>query len=332
MFERDKLPVEMRALLDMVDDGLVMRDAAGHEMLAVALFATVYFAEPWKREVREVVARFAEDYMNLWSDHLRWALNPRTLHMDAFSGAEGIRPTDFSALTNEDSALEIMAYGAAYERGASAVHVTAYGPRALRPDKVGFLRLGCPLLPVDGVHFHLPGALLDLCKKLNPVSGYGVLGMIPSPDRGDAQDWEGVLFELSKRFPGLEMEFTVDHCISLRQGRDGGGGIKGAAWLTVIGDVYLAELGGADAVKADLAALDPRFVIRRYDGGVLIQAGDRPVLGDAERNAWPELYIKLAKYLKPIRITEHCPFGSGWHNWAFGPEQAKAWLRRYDDR
>ena len=28
-----------------------------------------------------------------------------------------------------------------------------------------------------------------------------------------------------------------------------------------------------------------------------------PELGDTQRDLWPELYVKLAKYLKPIRVT-----------------------------
>ena len=72
-----------------------------------------------------------------------------------------------------------------------------------------------------------------------------------------------------------------------------------------MGDRWLAKLGGADAVLAALAALDSRFVVYRFEGGVMIQAGPRPELGDGERDIWPELYVKLAKYLKPIRITQH---------------------------
>jgi hypothetical protein len=85
-------------------------------------------------------------------------------------------------------------------------------------------------------------------------------------------------------------------------------------------------------VEADLAALDSGFVVRRYDGGILIQAGPRPQLGDAARGDWPRLYVKLAKYLKPIRVTSHNPFQIGRTVVPFDKPNSEAWLRRFDDR
>jgi hypothetical protein len=64
----------------------------------------------------------------------------------------------------------------------------------------------------------------------------------------------------------------------------------------------------------------------------MIQAGPRPDLGDAERGLWPELYVKLAKYLKPIRITMTGAFGYDGPGVRFDREHAEAWLRRFDQR
>ncbi|AKT37889.1 type VI immunity family protein [Chondromyces crocatus] len=332
MFQRSTMPEEMNELLAMFDDHLVARDESGREMLAVGLFATVYFKEPWKREVREIIAGFAENYMRRWASQLRWALNPKTDCMQPFAHTEGARPTQFAVIDDEESALSIMGYGATYARGASAFHVHALADASTSPDALGFLRFGYPLVPVPGVRFDLPDVLLKLCRKLKPVSGYAGVGVIPCPDRGDAQRWEGILVDLAQRFPGLEMEYPVEHSIYLAEGRDGKGGIKGVNWLTAISDVWLDELGGAAAVAADLRDLDPRYILHRYDGGLLIQAGDRPALGDTERDAWPDLYVKLARYLKPIRITRHSAFGSGGRGWAFGPQEVRAWLARFDER
>jgi hypothetical protein len=131
---------------------------------------------------------------------------------------------------------------------------------------------------------------------------------------------------MAQRFPGLEAEYPIGHSIWLEHG------IKGVNWLTVVGDPWLDRLGGADAVEAGLASLDGRFIVHRFEGGVLIQAGPQPELGDAKHDRWPELYVKLAKYLKPIRITEHAPFHHAGPGSRFDLERSEAWLRRFDDR
>lgn len=114
-----------------------------------------------------------------------------------------------------------------------------------------------------------------------------------------------------------------------------GNGSNPRAWLLEHDDdedCYLPELGGAEKVMTDLAALDSGFKVYLYDGGLIIQAGPRPQLGDGRRNRWPALYVKLAKYLKPIRVTKHPPFQIGGPDIEFDQERSEAWLRRFDDR
>ncbi|HSN99590.1 MAG TPA: type VI immunity family protein, partial [Candidatus Nanopelagicales bacterium] len=178
-----------------------------------------------------------------------------------------------------------------------------------------------------------PSVLRHFCTKLQPVSGYGGIGVIESWDTYISSKLEPYVYHWAMRFPGLEADYPCSHVVWLRKGREGGKeGIKGVNWLTVIGDDLLAELGGADVVTARLAELDARFIVHRYEGGVLIQAGERPVLGDAARGSWPELYVKLSKFLKPIRISKHGWFGYDGPGERFTLERSEAWLRRFDDR
>jgi hypothetical protein len=120
----------------------------------------------------------------------------------------------------------------------------------------------------------LVDVLLELCRKLNPVSGYGGIGVIASPDTAVSSRYEPIV-----------------------------------------------------------AALDSRFIVHRFPGGVMIQAGSRPDLGDAERDLWPDLYVKLAKELKPVQVSSHGPMQiSGPGLRMDGAARTKAWLRRFDDR
>jgi len=174
--------------------------------------------------------------------------------------------------------------------------------------------------------------LLNVCRTLKPVSGYGGIGVMESPDTAISADYEPIVYHWAQRLPGLEADYPIDHSLWLVKGREGDrDGIKGGNWLTVLSDRYVTELGGADKVEADLKALDSRFLVHRYDGGILIQAGPRPQLGDVERDLWPALYVKLNKYLKPIRITRHRPFQHAGPD-RFDMERSEAWLRRFDDR
>jgi len=174
--------------------------------------------------------------------------------------------------------------------------------------------------------------LLDICRTLQPVSGYGGIGVIESQVSDTASEYQPAVYHWAQRLPGLEPDYPGVHSICLRGVRGNKPGIKGGSWLTVLGDHFAAELGGADKIEADLAALDERFLVRRYEGGLLIQAGPKPELGDAEQNRWPELYVKLAKLLKPIRVTDHYPFQYGGHGLRFDHERSVAWLRRFDDK
>ena len=132
--------------------------------------------------------------------------------------------------------------------------------------------------------------------KLRPVSGYAGIGIVSCADYAIAARYSPIEYELAQRFPALEIDDPAEHTIWLPRGE---GGIKSVNWLTVVGDRFLARLGGVDAVCAAIAALDDRYVVHRFEGGVLIQAGPRPELGAVELDDWPTLYVKLAKLLKP---------------------------------
>jgi hypothetical protein len=101
--------------------------------------------------------------------------------------------------------------------------------------------------------------------------------------------------------------------------------------LTVLGDVHVNEIGGADYLKMRLGE---DFPITPYDGGLMIQAGPKPQIGDVEAKRWPRHLVTLSKVLQPIRCKRHYPI----HGWGHGEdptmdfEVTKAWLARFDDQ
>lgn len=322
-----------RELSDVVTGEMAVRDPEGRVMLQVAQIATVYLADGHTREAREKVLAVCEGYFARWGQHLRWARNPDTDQFEPFGAGKGSNPRSWAPVDDEESTMDLAYSGAAYEKGAGAYMLSAlcqeYRPRlTLSP-----LKLALPLIADEEAWGVLPEVLLEVCRALKPVSGYGGIGAVDSPFFMESYQYGSIVYHWAQRFPGMEVEYTFSHANWMTDGREGKkDGIKGVNWLTVVGDRYLAELGGAEEVAAAVEALDARFVVHRYEGGMMIQAGPRPQLGDARQGVWPELYVKLAKLLKPIRIVHTNPFHRGGPAILFTKEESEAWLRRFDDR
>jgi hypothetical protein len=253
--------------------------------------------------------------------------------MDRFGAGKASNPRAWLPMLGEDEEYSLTYHGAEDMRGASAFSVKALGDERRPCLEFGYFRVSFPLLWFADGAGSLPDVLLEICRTLKPVSGYGGIGVIESPDRSISRKYEPIVYQWAQRLPGLEPDYPISHSLWLTNGReDGRDGIKGGNWLTVLSDHYLAELGGANKVESDLKVLDSRFLVHRYEGGILIQAGPRPQLGDIERDLWPVLLVKLNKYLKPIRVMRHNPFQRGGPGDVFDKARSEAWLRRFDDR
>jgi hypothetical protein len=128
---------------------------------------------------------------------------------------------------------------------------------------------------------------------------------------------------IGERFPGLEVEsapITTNHI---------GSGIKGVNWLTVLSDRWIDKLGGLDYLRIRLN--ESHFYFYLFDGGLVIQAGPRPEMGDVAANFWPEQYVTLAKVLKPIQIANHYPMHFGGTG-GLDHQATMAWINRFDGR
>ena len=316
----------------IVDDALCVKDDSGRTVLQVALIATVYFENAFMREVRERIATCCKLYFDLCQNQLRWALHPVERLMDSFGESEASRPDAWLPAVPEDESFQLLYHGADDERGASAYLVESIGlPRAPFAE-LGYMKFAFPLLWFSDHGGTFSGFVRDICQRLRPVSGYGGVGIVESPDTYISEKFEPVVFQWAQRFPGLEVDYPTSHSIALGQGRNGQAGIKGCNWTTVICDRFLDEMGGRGAVRSAISGLDARYIVYEYDDGIIIQAGGHPVLGDTERDSWPELYVKLAKYLMPIRIFQHRPFQYDGPEERFDLSRSQEWLRRFDHR
>ncbi|MEO7329518.1 MAG: type VI immunity family protein [Minicystis sp.] len=316
----------MSTLLDKDDadlsEILCVRDDEGRVALRIGLLATMFVAEPWTRAARERVAEAADAYVDEFREHLRWSENPKTGRMLSVRKRKIVPFRDwlpqhpegkmwgfgFTSGEEEDAAgeFQINAYGADEGIGKDPAYVQIYLPLNWFAEHPGTFR----------------DFVLSFAKRLRPLSGYAGIGILESLNAGDRLPFQRKVRQIAERFPGLEIESKTGSTLHT------GEGIKGVNWLTILGDRWIKEIGGADYLKLRLG---DDFPMSTYEGGLMIQAGPKPQIGDAEKNQWPRHYVTLAKVLKPIQIKRHYPFHFGGEG-HMDAEASNAWLNRFDGK
>ncbi len=164
-------------------------------------------------------------------------------------------------------------------------------------------------------------AVLRWSALLRPVHGTAGLTLIYAS--GMSQNTKYAL-PLMKRFPGFDYIGGVNFSMEAESVHNR---IKCVNWLTVLGDEIVTELGGAGPMRA---ALEPTCKIHEYPGGVVIQAGEGPQLGDATRGDIPEAYRMVARYTKPVRFEAYPSRLFRVPDNLDKKEETLRWIRRFD--
>ncbi|OLP45411.1 hypothetical protein BJF95_16900 [Rhizobium oryziradicis] len=128
-----------------------------------------------------------------------------------------------------------------------------------------------------------------------------------------------------KRFPGLD--FSDPGSFQVVSEESDGLSFKSLNWLTVLGDQVANHLGDKTALREKLGSSCP---VHAFDGGIVVQAGDEPQLGDNNRGIVLDDYRRVAKALKPVRFEDYKlgmialpePYDS--------VEETLNWIRRFD--
>ncbi|MFJ2318655.1 type VI immunity family protein [Pseudomonas sp. NPDC087817] len=160
-----------------------------------------------------------------------------------------------------------------------------------------------------------------LCNQVEAEHGYGGLSTaLPF----DYDVYMPIEYELAQKYTGLDVD-SMPHSLASELIDH----IKGVNWQTIVGNSFIANLGGEPALRQKLSSRsDIDFV--NYDNGLIIQAGEYPQLG-AEGRDDLDAYIAVNKILKPLRIPEpdqihhYSP-----HGICFEEESTKQWYARFD--
>jgi len=159
---------------------------------------------------------------------------------------------------------------------------------------LGYFRAYYPCAYAKTHTDHLIANVIAWCNILKPEQGQ--IGLTPHFEWGMARSYPDVYWPFIKRFNGLE--FTTAFGVAAKAER----GLKSVSWLTVLDDAYVADLGGLAALTP---LLGPNAIVHPWDGGIVIQAGAEPQIGDTNAGVWPEDYIAVNNALRPIRFEAY---------------------------
>jgi hypothetical protein len=301
---------------------LCIHDKDGRPVLRIGLLATLFFTEPWTRPMREAVTGAAEAYIRQFRDYLRWAEDSSSYIHPIDSGKVPF-PGKWLPQHEDGESWQFGFHGGESDEAASEFQVGGYGSR----KGLGFFQFYLPLTWfTDHPESTFSDLVLSFANRLHPLSGYAGIGVLESIDFDARQASGDIVRKIAERFPGLEIEDCIGHNIYAAKG------IKGVNWLTLLGDRWVQEIGGLDYLRIRLG---DDFKLSPYDGGLMIQAGPNPQIGDVTLDRWPRHYVTLAKVLKPIQVKDHGEF-----HWGDGigvkkrmdHEASLAWLFRFDGR
>ncbi len=102
-------------------------------------------------------------------------------------------------------------------------------------------------------------------------------------------------YPLFRRFPGLLYEDGARFGLAIRDRTDT---IRDVNWLTAVNNELLERVGGLDKART---VLGDEVILHPYEGGVVFQAGNKPVLGDLNKGRVPAAYREVNDFLKPLR-------------------------------
>lgn len=302
-----------------LEDFVTVREEERH-VGKIGLLATLFFRDAHLPRVRESALGIVKEYVQLCGERLRWITVPPKYKWARIEGAFVDELQSRVRMMPEESAWQFTFHGGSKSDDATDVFMESLG-RASWQDAKGNISYIAAAFPLDFFAGKREGFASVICRwanALKPLHGNGGLGILGAFSNATAH--EPIIYSIARHFPGLDVYYPTAIALGCTDG------IKGPNWLTVIGDSLSAKIGGATAIEARLG---PEFSIHHYDGGVVIQSGQKPQCGDRNRDRWPELYIRLNAVIAPIRAKRTYPFHhDGPHR--FDADRSNEWLRRFD--
>ncbi|KAF5885881.1 type VI immunity family protein [Rhizobium sp. PEPV16] len=286
-------------------DAIGIASARGNPMLRLGHYIDFALQRATSLEIREKMTDVMLEYKQIFEDKLTHYIphDGRRLHSlskidyDSYIRERARTPDN----VKNDDGFEASLFG--YPEGGDLDDPTIYYAEAIGETEMReFSRIGIylPASWPEKVGYDQYRSLVQgWCEKLKPAYGTAGLSILFNEGRQGLAD-RLLAFPIAKRFPGLDVPEQSRWYVRMNRLRKKA--IRTVNWLTFIDNGLVNDLGGQSRLADELGASCP---IYSYDGGVMIQAGDRPELGDLNRGMVPKGYQRVARILKPIRFDDH---------------------------
>ena len=170
-----------------------------------------------------------------------------------------------------------------------------------------------------------PKEMRDLCANLAGsfefCSGLAGYGLCHGEDVGATAALRNK-YAIGRHHPGVDVETTISN--------NAGQGIKGVNWLTFLHPNFINQFGGMDALKTALN-LPGVEVQDLAAGGVMIQAGPTPEIGDTNAQETCPYYHQVGRALHPIRDKKFPGMINSESGNQCDAERTEEWLSRFDE-
>lgn len=233
---------------------------------------------------------------------------------------ETARPEPFDAARfrqRSELAIRQLHAGGRYDQG---IDLGLFGQEFRTPDNMGVTAFGGSVLAGGGLEGTADISLLEFstsliwdaetdfrrqterARKAASTLGaiFGIAGFSLQYDRIYCSTAGS--YPYIARFPGLHCGLDDRFMSEQSVRRKRADGYFSINWLTFLGDELLATLAPADELRETLGADRP---ISRFDGGIIVQAGARPQLGDVNQGLILDDYRAVNTALRPLRFEDY---------------------------
>lgn len=306
----DKTDLTIETFSDL--DKLAMTNHAPHRDVVFGVATTLCFENGHEVDRRLAGLRVLQDYAEQYPDLVNSWHPPGARSTRFIKDADILETYRDCARTDNDRAMSNAAvYAQATARDSASASASLHTGSLMWNSK-GKTRWSDVLLTESAKVLEGSGLdqvvnrTLKWCEMLRPDHGTFGLSLIPHFGSG-APKFATLAWPVIQRYPGFDWPDVGTWSVRVGNHLDPGRCIRTVNWLTVLDDGLVERLGGRMAMEKELGEDCP---IHDYDGGVVIQAGPEPQLGDVNAGDIPEPYRTVAHLSKPLSKGEESR--NGW--------------------